>query len=212
MKPHIFWDLDGTLTDPQVGIIKCFQHALQWAQLPVPSHRDLLWVIGPPIQVSFARLVPQAEERDIWDLVAKYRERFAEVGMYENEVYMGIQDMLKELPHRQHYLATSKPHFFATQIMKHFQLDVHFTGLYGSELNGVRSEKAELMKYILEQENLNASEVLMIGDRKYDMIGAKTAGITPVGITWGYGNREELEEAGAQYVFNKPEDLKSFLK
>jgi phosphoglycolate phosphatase len=211
MKPHLFWDLDGTLTNPRVGIVRCVQYALQKANLPVPPEADLLWVIGPPLQDSFAQLAPQASESEVWELVDKYRERYSETGMFENEVYQGIPELLGSVTPKKNYLATSKAQAFARHILDHFQLAGFFHGAYGSEFDGRRSDKAELIQYILETEKIAAAEAVMIGDRKFDIIGAKKTGMLSIGITWGYGSREELESAGADAIVDSPEELRMLL-
>jgi phosphoglycolate phosphatase len=211
MREHVLWDLDGTLTDPRQGITRCFQHALRSTDLGVPSEEELLWIIGPPLQQSFAKFVPGATEAEVWRLVAKYRERFADVGLFENEVYRGIPELLAALKGRSHYVATSKPRVYAERILVHFQLSDFLTGTYGSELDGQRSDKGELIGFLLETEQISPHQAVMIGDRKHDILGAKTAGIESIGITWGYGSREELEAAGADHVFDSPDQLRAFL-
>jgi phosphoglycolate phosphatase len=211
MKTHILFDLDGTLTDPRLGIITCFQFALGQFNLPAPAQDELLWVIGPPIQQSFARLVPSATETEVRSLVEKYRERFSEVGMFENEVYCGIPDLLKSLANKRKYVATSKPHLFANKIISHFGLSDFFLRVYGSELNGQRSDKGDLIEFLLESEKISPKEAVIVGDRMHDIVGAKRAGISSIGTTWGYGSREELESAGADFIFDKPHELQKFL-
>ena len=211
MRAHVLWDLDGTLTDPREGITRCFQHALRSADLAVPGEQELLWIIGPPLQQSFAKLIPQATEAEVWRLVEKYRERFADVGMFENEVYGGIPELLAALKGRRHYVATSKPRVYAEKILAHFQLSSFLSGTYGSELDGRRSDKGELIGFLLETEKIAPQEAVMIGDRKHDILGAKTAGLESIGVTWGYGSREELEGAGADHVFDSPHQLRAFL-
>lgn len=193
MKPHLLWDLDGTLTNPRQGIVRCVQYALEKANLPIPPEEELLWVIGPPLQDSFAALAPQFSEAEVWDLVDKYRERYSEIGMFENEVYHGIPELLGAVAPKRNYLATSKAQEYARHILDHFSLSRFFHGAYGSEFDGTRSDKGELIQYILEVEKIRPSEAIMIGDRKFDILGAKKAGIPCIGITWGYGSREELE-------------------
>ncbi len=211
MKKSILWDLDGTLTNPKIGIVACIQYALASAGRAVPDGDKLLWCIGPPLHQSFLQLAPGASDAEAWKLVEFYRKRFAEVGLFENEIYPGITELLAVLHQKQNYVATSKPHIFASKIISHFDLTSYFVKVYGSELDGLRSDKAELIQYILACESIDKGEVLMIGDRKYDILGAKKSGICSVGITWGYGSRTELETAGADYIFDEPHELQKFL-
>jgi phosphoglycolate phosphatase len=206
---NLLWDLDGTLTDPQDGIIRCIQFALEQSGLPVPAHEELLWTIGPPLHESFAKLAPTA---DAAALVAKYRERFGPTGLFENSVFWGIPDLLSQLGGFRHFLATSKPHVFASQILDHFKLTPHFTRVYGSELDGTRSDKGELIAFLLAQEGIAPADALMIGDRRHDIAGAKKNGLAALGVLWGYGSRDELEQAGANILFETPMELREYLQ
>jgi phosphoglycolate phosphatase len=212
MRKHLLFDLDGTLLDPRVGIIGCFRHALEASGRVAPPEDELLWCIGPPLNASFAQMFPEAGEAEVLRLVGLYRERYAVSGMYENTVYDGIPEMLAMLaPAKRIYLATSKPHHFARPILSHFGLASHFTAAHGSELNGTRGDKGELVKYILETEKISAADALLVGDTKFDVIGAKKNGLLAVGITWGYGSRADLEAAGADYIFDTRAELAEFL-
>ena len=208
----VLWDLDGTLTDPQEGIIGCIQYALRETGRPVPEHEELLWAIGPPLEKTFAKLDPTANKEQIWELITKYRERFAPTGIFENAVFFGIPDLLARVAKEYRcVLATSKPHVFATRIIEHFKLGGSISHVYGSELDGTRSDKAELIAYVLRQEGARAEDAIMIGDRLHDVSGAKKNGVFAVGILWGYGSREELEEAGADKIFESTVELREFL-
>lgn len=212
MKTVLF-DLDGTLTDPRDGIIRCIQYALEKGGYPVPPEEELLWCIGPPLYESFPQLAPGVTEAGVHELVALYRERFAVKGMYENAVYPGILDLLRQLQGRkQLFVATSKPHFYARKIAEHFGFAEYFQHVHGSELSGVRSKKGDLVKYILEHEGLAPEDCVMIGDRYHDINGGKAAGTRTIGITWGYGSREELREAGANQIVDQPADLLAALR
>lgn len=209
---NILWDLDGTLTDPKVGILTSIRYALEGRGYSAPPMDDLIWCIGPPLQESFATLVPTADPTEIDALIAKYRERFSVVGLFENELTPGIVSVLELLKTRRHYLATSKPHVFAKRILTHFNLAPYFAAIHGSELNGERSDKGDLIRHILATENLDPQECVMIGDRKHDIQGAKKAGgIVSIGVLWGYGSRTELESAGADHIFDSPQVLAEFL-
>lgn len=211
MKNNLFWDLDGTLTDPQEGVITCIQYALKKASKPVPAFSELFWCIGPPLHHSFQELCPESTEQECKQMVDFYRERFATKGILENKLYPGIRPLFEKLPHRKHFLATSKPLVFAREVLENFGLTSFFSGIYGSELNGDRTDKAELMAHILTEENLLASDVLMIGDRKFDVLGSQKLGIPCVGVLWGYGSRAELEEAGAWKLVHTEEELEKIL-
>jgi phosphoglycolate phosphatase len=157
-------------------------------------------------------MFPEAGEAEVLRLVGLYRERYAVSGMYENTVYDGIPEMLTALaPAKKIYLATSKPHHFARLILAHFGLASHFTAAHGSELNGTRGDKGELVKFILETEKIPAGEALLVGDTKFDVIGAKKNGLLAVGVTWGYGSRADLEAAGADRIFDSRVELANFL-
>lgn len=212
MRKNLFFDLDGTLTDPQEGIIRCIQFALEKGGQPVPPAPELLWCIGPPLHESFARLVPLAPEEEVWRFVGYYRERFAKVGIFENGVYPGIAELVARLATRHTlYVATAKPEVFALKIMAHYGLAPHFKRVYGSELDGTRADKGELLRYLLAEERISPADALIIGDRKHDVLGAKKAGIVSVGITWGYGTLEELQTAGADYLVKDVASLERLL-
>lgn len=208
---NILWDLDGTLTDPKVGILTSIRYALEGCGHQAPPIDNLTWCIGPPLHDSFASLVPDADLSEINALIAKYRERFSVTGLFENELIRGIPAVLEGLKHRQHFLATSKPHVFAKRILDHFGLSSHFTAIHGSELTGERSDKGELIRHVLATEKLSPETCVMIGDRKHDIIGAKSAGLQATGVLWGYGSRVELEIAGANSIVETPAELLQLL-
>lgn len=205
MHRTLFFDLDGTLTDPKEGITRCVRYALERLESPWPDDDDLAWCIGPPLFDSFRTLV--GDERAAQAL-SYYRERFAEIGWRENRPYPEIADVLQEL--RAHgtelYVATSKPQVFAHRILSHFGLAEYFTRLFGAELDGTRSRKAELLRHALAEIG-GAAAAVMIGDRQHDIAGARSNGMTAVGVSWGYGSREELESAGADLIVDDPRSL-----
>ena len=182
MIKNILWDLDGTLIDPRMGITGCIQFALREFGYPVPETAELLWCIGPPMHKSFERLVPGISPQDVWGLVGKYRERFSELGLVENEVYPGIPEMLGALAEHTHFVATSKPHVFAGRITDHFGLTGFFRKVYGSELDGTRSEKGQLIAHILESEGV--TDAIVVGDRMHDILGGRANGLQTIGVTW----------------------------
>lgn len=199
---YLFFDLDGTVTDPMQGITRSVDYALKHFGIAVNDFRELCPFIGPPLKDSFMEFYHftevQAEEA-----VKKYRERYSEMGLYENEVYPGITEFLEQARQKGYQLmmATSKPDVFAKLILEHFHLDGYFSFVGGSGLDGSRHTKAEVIAYVLHENGIrNLHEVVMIGDRKHDIIGAKAVGIDSIGVLYGYGDKEELTVAGADYI------------
>jgi phosphoglycolate phosphatase len=200
----LFFDLDGTLTDPKPGITGSIQYALGKLGRPVPSQHELAWCIGPPLRASFVTLLGGEDHAD--RAVTLYRERFGDVGLFENSVYPEIEPVLAKLSQSgfRMFVATSKPHVFARRIIDHFDLAHHFEHVFGSELDGTRVHKADLLSFALEQTGVDASRSLMIGDRSHDVLGAKANGMDAIGVTYGYGSREELIAAGARHLCVSP--------
>lgn len=209
MIKNLFFDLDGTLTDPKAGIEACIRHSL--AEMGVEDiWDDLSWCIGPPLHDSLGQMVGDARTDEA---VAIYRERFARIGLYENEVYGGIETCLSDLKDAGFilYLATSKVRFFASRILEHFGLATYFTDVFGAELNGLRSNKADLLSHALDLSGAQEMESMMIGDRKHDVVGAKANGLSAIGVEWGYGSVAELEDAGVDYRVATRPDLADLL-
>lgn len=208
MIADVFLDLDGTLTDPKPGITACIQHALTRLDRPVPHADELEWCIGPPLHDSFAQLL--GGEADVDRAVALYRERFGDVGLFENAVYDGVVDMLDALQAggARLHLATSKPLVYAEQITAHFGLDAWLDCQFGSELGGRNADKRNLLADALARTGASAANAVMIGDRKHDMIGAAHNGIAAWGVLYGYGSEDELTAAGAQRLFHGPQDVR----
>ena len=206
---NLLFDLDGTLTDPFPGITRCIAYALERSAVASPPAEQLRWCIGPPLKHSLARLLATDDAARIEKALTLYRERFGRLGLFENEVYDGIPDVLETLNDAGHTLvvATSKPAVFARRIVDHFGLQRYFKTIHGSELDGTRADKTRLIAHILEQESIDGSQSVMIGDRAYDMIGARENGLTRCGVLWGYGSRDELERSGAQAVVATPAEL-----
>ncbi|TVY11797.1 HAD family hydrolase [Paenibacillus cremeus] len=192
----ILFDLDGTLTDPKVGITKSVQHALGRMGITEMDWAKLEQFIGPPLQQSFADVYGMSEE-EAWEAVGYYREYFQAVGLFENEVYEGMVPLLVTLQAqgKSLYIATSKPTVFAERIVQHFQMDTFFNGIYGSELDGTRSDKGGLIGHIVRERQLEPARVVMVGDRMHDIIGARKNGIASIGVGYGYGSDAELREA-----------------
>ncbi|WP_114944223.1 HAD family hydrolase [Microvirga calopogonii] len=201
------FDLDGTLTNPKTGITRSVQYALERLGRPVPDADELTWMIGPPLVAGFTELLGGTEE--VQDAVRLYRERYSDVGLFENEVYAGIPALLQDLREKEVrlYVATSKMHVFARRILDHFDLSRFFIEIYGSEPDNRNADKRDLIRHILEREGFDPGRAVMIGDRKHDAIGAKANGIASIGVTWGYGSRQELLDAGSSCLVDDPQGL-----
>ena len=210
---NVLFDLDGTLTDPREGIVACFKYTLLELGYCVPPDSDLERYIGPPLREGFASLLGSERHEQIDLAVALYRQRFSERGIFDNVIYPGIHSALAQLDVMDAalYVATSKPRVFAERVIDHFGLKSYFRAVHGSELDGTRSNKAELIAHILAQESLSPHSTFMVGDRAHDVIGAKANGIFPIGALWGYGTREELSAAGATVFCDRPEMLSEML-
>jgi len=204
----VFFDLDGTLTDPKIGITASIQYALAKFDIAVPTQDELTWCIGPPLHVSFKALL-DCSDADADRAVAFYRERFGDVGLFENTLYADVEDVLTAVAAggRRLFVATSKPHVFADRIIDHFGLRRHFVHVFGSELDGTRVHKTDLLRYALDETSTDPARAMMIGDRKHDMIGAANNGIGTIGVLYGYGSRAELAEAGAMQLCQTPGDI-----
>jgi phosphoglycolate phosphatase len=205
----ILFDLDGTLTDPKEGITKSIAYALNKMDIPSPTLDELTPFIGPPLVTSFKEYF-QMNEEEAQTALQFYRERFSTKGLYENVVYDHIDDLLNHLKQSGYKLAiaTSKPTVFAEIILKHFALYDYFDAVVGSELDGSRSLKGEVIAEVLRILKVtNKESCVMIGDRKHDVIGAAQNGIDSIGVTYGYGSQKELEDANATYIVHS---VKSF--
>ncbi len=211
MYDLILFDLDGTLTDSKEGIINCVNYALCACGLPERPEEELLCFIGPPLIDSFMEFCGM-DRRQASFAVEKYRERFRDVGIYENRVYPGIGELLKAL--KAHgktvALATSKPHVFADRILEQFALAQYFDFTTGAELDGTRNAKKDVIQTVLAQFPAAKSPV-MIGDRAHDVLGAKACGIPCIGVAYGYAEPQELERAGAGKIVQTVHELQEFL-
>jgi phosphoglycolate phosphatase len=205
----VLFDLDGTLTDPKPGITACIRHALTTLGRRAPPADELLWCIGPPLVTTFATLLATDEPALVARAVAVYRERFGAVGMFENAVYPGIHDAVAAVRAAGHatYVATSKPHVYAREIVAHFGLAPLFDDVYGSELDGTRVDKGELIAHALTTQGLDPARAVMIGDREHDAIGARRCGVRMIGVTYGYGTEAELRAHGAMLIAPGPEAI-----
>jgi phosphoglycolate phosphatase len=209
----LLFDLDGTLTDPREGITRSIAYALERMGREPPPLDHLTFAIGPPLRRSLAQLLGDETPANVERALALYRERFADVGLFENAVYDGIDETLAALGKSgaKLFVATSKPLVYAERIVRHFGLDMHFVAVHGCELDGTREDKRDLLAHLLPHHGLAAAAAVMIGDRGADMSAARHHGVRALGALWGYGSREELEGAGAQVLCASPRDLPAFL-
>lgn len=213
MYQNILFDLDGTLTDPGIGITNSAMYALEKWNIKVAERSELYKFIGPPLRDSFMNFYGFSEEQ-AKEAIVYYREYFKDKGIFENEVYPGIVELLQQLKAsgKKIVLATSKPEEFAIRILKHFELFDYFDFVGGAYMDGIRNKKGEVIQYALESAGItDLSTTVMIGDREHDIIGAKENGLDSIGVLFGYGSREELTEAGATYIAETVGDILKFL-
>lgn len=209
----ILFDLDGTLTDSSPGIINSIIYALDKYGISLEDTAVLRKFLGPPLHESFKAFCGFDDEKAM-EAVNYYREYFSTKGIFENEVYEGIASLLQSLSERGKRLivATSKPQKFTDRIMAHFALDQYFEFVAGSNMDGTRSKKADVISYALQQCGVtDKSKTVMIGDRAQDIIGAKSVGIDAIGVEYGYGDYDELNDAGANYIVKTVDELKRYL-
>lgn len=212
-KKYIFWDLDGTLTDSALGITRSVAHALAHFGIKEKNQAALRAFVGPPLIDCFMELYGFSPEQ-AWEAVEVYREYFGQTGLFENEVYPGVPDLLGELMRnrRRMIVTTSKPEQYAKQILAHFGLDRYFVDICGSEMDESRTKKQEVLQYALGKNKVsNLGDCVLIGDRKYDVQGAKAVGMQCIGVLYGYGDRRELEKAGADALAPDLADLRTLL-
>ena len=190
---NVLFDLDGTLTDPREGITRSIQFGLSKLGIDEPDLTKLEHFIGPPLLQQFMATY-DFDEAKAWEAMGFYRERFAVTGLYENQVFEGVTPLLEELvaQGRQLFIATSKPHIYAREIARHFDFAKHFKVIYGSELDGTRTNKVELIAHLISEQGLDPAQTLMIGDRKHDLIGARDNGMDAAAVGYGFGSFEEL--------------------
>jgi phosphoglycolate phosphatase len=214
MQIDLIFDLDGTLTDPSVGITRCYIHALRALGREPPTAAELERHIGPPMRSVLAELLGTHDADEVETGVRIYRERFSTVGLFENAPYPGIADALAQLRSRGYrlFVCTSKPEVYALRIVQHFKLAEYFQRIYGCELDGTRGEKTELLAYLLERESVEPSSAVMIGDRLHDVRAAKANGLRSVGVLYGFGSAAELERAGADVLCPSVSDLPAVIE
>lgn len=219
MFEYILFDLDGTLTDPKIGITSSVQYALRAFGIDEPNLDKLEPLIGPPLADSFMEFYGFTPEQAN-QAIEKYRERFDGQGIYENEMYEGIDKMLFALKENKKILAiaSSKPTPLVLRVLEHFDIKQYFDYIVGSELDGRRSKKEEVVAEALRlmlPASFDVQEkkerVAMVGDRKFDIEGAKAFGLTSVGVSFGYASEGELEAAGADYIVDTVSELKEML-
>ncbi len=206
MKKTILFDLDGTLTDSGEGIINCVIYALEHFGLPVPPRDSLRYFVGPPLHESFIRQgVPEERAEEAG---AVYRERYIPIGKFENTPYPGIRELLETLKAAGHtlYVATSKPEQMSIDILEHFDLAKYFDRICGASMDTSRSNKDAVIAYLI-QENGRTDNMVMVGDTKFDVLGAKAHQIPCIGVSWGYGTVDEMKAAGAVAIADSMEQL-----
>lgn len=209
MYKYILFDLDGTLTDPGLGITNSVMYALKKFNIEVADRASLYKFIGPPLLDSFENYYGMSKEES-QQALQYYREYFKPQGLYENEVYDGIEQVLMTLKEQGKTLivATSKPEEFAIEILKHFHLDQYFDFIAGATMDEKRVRKADVIAYALESCGITESALaIMVGDREHDVLGAKQVGLDSIGVLYGYGDYKELKNAGATYIAEKPVNI-----
>lgn len=208
MKTVLF-DLDGTLTDPREGITRSIAHALERMGVEPPPLDQLTFAIGPPLRASLATLLGTGSREAVERALAHYRERFADVGLFENAPYAGIADALSAIAGSGAllFVTTSKPEVYADRIVEHFGLHTHFREVHGCELDGTREDKRDLLAYVIRRHGLEPAHTTMVGDRGVDMAAARLHGARAIGALWGYGGQQELSAAGAHVNCDSPHSL-----
>lgn len=210
MQKAFLFDLDGTLTDSGEGIINCAAAALAHFGLPIPSREEMRIFVGPPLHEIFLKFGVAPEQTD--EAIRVYRERYLPIGKYENTPYPGVRTLLENLKKAGHklYVATSKPEATSIDILKHFDLAKYFDRICGASMDLSRNSKEDVIAYLLEQ-NGRADNMIMIGDTRFDVLGAKAHGIPTVGVAWGYGETADMVEAGAVKIVDTMEQLQEYL-
>lgn len=211
MNKSILFDLDGTLTDSGPGILNCAALALEYFGLPVPSREELRVFVGPPLQDTFVKFGVPAERTN--EAISVFRSRYLPIGIFENEPYPGIRALLETLQAEGYtlYVATSKLESAAVQVLEHFDLARYFHRICGANADSSRSTKEDVIAYLIAQ-NGCTDNMIMVGDTKYDVIGAKEHGIPCIGVSWGYGKVTDMLDAGACAIANTMEELLEFLR
>jgi phosphoglycolate phosphatase len=212
MIVNLLFDLDGTLTNPKLGIIRCIRHALEKLGEVSPPADDLLWTIGPPLKDSFEFLL-NGSGLDPTEAIAIFRQRFSTIGLLENNIYDGMNELLNEqlISGKHLFIASTKPHVYIRPILDYFDISQYFESVYGSKLDGTRSIKSDLLRYVFSELQFNPDETVMIGDRIQDIDGAKSVGITSIWVDYGYGDAAERKVAIPDHVCDTIEELQDLL-
>ena len=209
MYDYVFWDLDGTLTDSGLGITNCVSYALEKFGIVEEDRTKLFPFIGPALIDSFQEFY-QFPEEQAKEAVKYYRERYNTIGLFENEVYDGVVPVLQKLCEqgKKLVLATAKPEYLATEIMEHFELSQYFTFMAGSKEEIGRKSKGDVIQFCLDSLGIeDTNNVIMVGDRKHDILGAREKDIDCIAVLYGYGDRAEFEAHGARYIVETPDDV-----
>ncbi len=212
-KKYVLFDLDGTLTDSEAGILNSIEYMLRVYDISAGDRDSLRPWLGPPLKDSLMKYCG-FEEKKALEAVEKYREYYDKQGIFENQVYPGIQELLFGLKEQGYVLAlaTSKPETAAVRVLKHFNLDSAFTFIGGATLDDSRVKKGDVIRYVLEALKVERLEdAVMVGDREHDVYGARENGLEVIGVLYGYGSRRELEDAGADFIAEKTENILDFL-
>ncbi len=210
---NVLLDLDGTLTDPFDGVAASIRHAMKCMGLGPAPEEKLKGAIGPPLRQTFSKLLATQDASRIETAMRLYREQYSVTGLFENHVYPDVPEMLAKLNTAgcRLFVATSKPAIYADQIVQYFDLTRYFVSIYGSELDGRLENKTALLRFVLDREDLDERNTAMVGDRAQDILAAKAHNLRAVGVTWGHGSRNELQDAGADVICHSPSDVVSFL-
>lgn len=209
---NILIDLDGTLTDPKVGITTSIRYGLEKVGYPIAEDVSLDWCIGPPLKQALAKILNTSDDALAEQALQMYRERFGVIGLFENEVYPDVANTLMSLNRRGYrlFVATAKPTIYARRILEYFELAQYFHTIYGSELTGERTNKGDLITYLLEQEELLPEQCIMVGDREHDILGARRNGVEAIAVNYGYGTPEEIAIAQPKYQVEGFAELLNF--
>jgi phosphoglycolate phosphatase len=210
----LLFDLDGTLTDSRSGIVRCMKHALDTLGAPCPPDDVLASFIGPPIRGAFATLLATSDRSLIERAIALYREEYGERGLFENEIYTGVGQMLDQACELASaaFVATAKLKIYADRIVRRLGLERYFAGVYGPDLSGRLDDKADLLAHLLASENVSPERAVMIGDRAADVVSARANRVRSIGVLWGYGSESELKNAGADALCGTPAELATSLR
>lgn len=210
---NILFDLDGTIINSEEGITNCIRYVLDFWGMEQPPQEELLCFIGPPLKESFQKKYGFDEEKAIQSVV-KYRERFDREGIFECELYAGVAELIQELHGKGYHLAvaSSKPETACQRIIEHFHLETYFDGVYGATLDGSISTKKQVLEHVFKENGMKREDTILIGDTKFDAIGAKEAEIPCIGVTYGFGTAEELKEAGAVFICDSTKEVADYIE